>query len=400
MIRIIRTTVPWIGLAFVVLFLGSFVYSRQPTDQPVVLHTFYGPIEVDDAVVMALLESKELQRLKGIHQYGVLRYATPIEDYTRYDHSIGVYVLLHKYGLPLEEQIAGLLHDTSHTVFSHVGDFVFNHKSHQSSYQDDIHGWYLHNSGLADLLERFGYSVDDIHHKDGHFKALEKDLPALCADRIDYNIQGGARRGLLSQSDVQQIMDELKLDENHQWYFTSAESARKLADVSLELSENLWGSDWSLVIYQWTAEAIRRAVDLKEISHDEIHFSTDYVIWQKLLASSDDKIKEQIQKVQGFKQYFERTCPQQRDQLCKGKFRGLDPLVMTDSGLRPLTQLDHQFADKYDAVQKRMQEGWSVRFLQPTPAGAEGPAPATTTAAILVMAAATAEARESHATEG
>ena len=37
-------------------------------------------------------------------------------------------LLIKKLGGSVEEQIAGLLHDVSHTAFSHVIDYVFDNK--------------------------------------------------------------------------------------------------------------------------------------------------------------------------------------------------------------------------------------------------------------------------------
>jgi len=50
---------------------------------------------------------------------------------TRFDHSVGVMLLIRKLGAGsspasalLKEQVAALLHDVSHTAFSHVIDYV------------------------------------------------------------------------------------------------------------------------------------------------------------------------------------------------------------------------------------------------------------------------------------
>ena len=45
---------------------------------------------------------------------------------TRYEHSVGVMLLARRVGGGLREQVAALLHDVSHTAFSHVIDHVFH----------------------------------------------------------------------------------------------------------------------------------------------------------------------------------------------------------------------------------------------------------------------------------
>lgn len=65
-----------------------------------------------------------MQRLKGISQFRIPDKYYFKDNYSRFEHSIGVMVLLGKLGASQEEQIAGLLHDVSHKAFSHVYDWV------------------------------------------------------------------------------------------------------------------------------------------------------------------------------------------------------------------------------------------------------------------------------------
>ncbi len=74
-------------------------------------------------------------------------------------------------GASLDEQIAGLLHDVSHTVFSHVGDFVFNFESKKDAYQDSCHEWFLKKYGIEEILSKHGFTVDQVLHKSGKFLA-------------------------------------------------------------------------------------------------------------------------------------------------------------------------------------------------------------------------------------
>ena len=107
----------------------------------------YGRIRILDPLATELIKSRVFQRLKGVAQMGVYQYALPKINTTRYEHSIGTYYLLLKFGTTREEQIAGLLHDVSHTAFSHVIDHLHGDKLKQES-QDKVHRTYILKSKI------------------------------------------------------------------------------------------------------------------------------------------------------------------------------------------------------------------------------------------------------------
>ncbi|AIE78503.1 Deoxyguanosinetriphosphate triphosphohydrolase [Bacillus cereus] len=85
----------------------------------IISDVLYREFEVDQ-IVEELIVSKSVQRLKGMHQNGASYLINGKWNVTRFDHSVGVMLLIKKLGGSVEEQIAGLLHDVSHTAFSHV----------------------------------------------------------------------------------------------------------------------------------------------------------------------------------------------------------------------------------------------------------------------------------------
>ena len=84
--------------------------------------------KICDPSVVELLESKVMQRLKGVDQHGIPHYFCNLSPFSRFDHSVGVYLLVKNAGASDKEQIAALLHDASHTAFSHTADFLFKNK--------------------------------------------------------------------------------------------------------------------------------------------------------------------------------------------------------------------------------------------------------------------------------
>lgn len=187
--------------------------------------TFYGEIDVEEPLILELIGAPAFQRLKAIHQYGIAYYTTHPEEYNRFDHSLGVFALLRKSSAPFPEQIAGLLHDASHTVFSHVGDFVF--QDHEGEdYQTSIHAWHLTESGLSSILQKYGYAIEDLlpHHPE--FTRLEQKLPNLSADRIDYNIQGAYFQGFLTKQETIELFEDLEFIQG-KWVTTRQDLAKK-----------------------------------------------------------------------------------------------------------------------------------------------------------------------------
>jgi len=126
------------------------------------ISTAFGDVQEHNPVILKLITSKAMQRLKHIDQSGPDAYFTPnFISFSRYDHSIGVYAILKRYNVSTQEQIAGLMHDASHTVFSHVADIVFQKGSQRSeSYQDNIHNWFLASMGVDKIIEPYKLTIE------------------------------------------------------------------------------------------------------------------------------------------------------------------------------------------------------------------------------------------------
>ncbi|MBM6861716.1 HD domain-containing protein, partial [Clostridium saudiense] len=119
----------------------------------------YGEFEVED-VLEELINTKVVQRLKNIHQGGAIYLVNPNWNITRYEHSVGTMIFIKMIGGTLEEQIAGLLHDISHTAFSHVVDFALN-KSNED-YHEEIFERIVESSDIPKIITKYGYDYKDI----------------------------------------------------------------------------------------------------------------------------------------------------------------------------------------------------------------------------------------------
>jgi HD superfamily phosphohydrolase len=333
------------------IFLGAcysaYHFNILPlpvAQQSQTIETVYGSVTVTEPVILELLASPAMERLKSINQYGIVAVVKPEQIYTRYVHSLGVFYILRTFGASLEEQVAGLLHDISHTAFSHVADFIHGTHLQKYSYQDEIFAWYLEETGLLAILQKHGLERIAQYGKGVEYPMLKSDLPNLCADRIEYNIYGGYLEGWITQPEMRELVAHLHYQEGN-WFFDDVESARKYAKISVDLSVQNWSSAENAYLSTRAAQLLKQGFDKGIITKDDFHFSHDAAVWQKLAACNDPEIQDLMQKIHNHKTAYKAGTSEKHDLYFKGKFRGIDPLIKIDGQLIALSQVDSSYKD-------------------------------------------------------
>lgn len=323
--------------------------------------THYGTFNVTEPVLCELFDHPALTRIKDVEQYGIHDHVfAGYPSYSRYDHSVGVWALLRLFGASLEEQIAGLLHDASHTVFSHVGDLLFKHFSAKTSYQDTIHEWYLEMMGIGQVLQKYKISLGALlHNKDSNLM-LEQDLPDICADRLEYNLQGGLLEKMLTDQDVQAIVSDVHFTDGH-WYFDTPALARKLADVSLFHTQHVWGGPSAYFIDKLLSVALQQALNKGLLCTNEIHFGNDQEVWRKLISSNDVMIQKYLKLSLNVPQILSTQEQNGKSVTVKTKFRGIDPLIKSGNNFKRLSEIDCQFKKEYEKV-RALVANWVIRI--------------------------------------
>ena len=117
----------------------------------------YGEVAIEEPEILDLIRCPTFQRLKGIRQAGPSALAFPFKNVTRFEHSLGVFLLLRRLGADRREQVAGLLHDISHTAFSHAVDFVIS--SEEQDHHEALKPLMLARPDVVEALVRLGYSA-------------------------------------------------------------------------------------------------------------------------------------------------------------------------------------------------------------------------------------------------
>ena len=295
----------------------------------------YGVEEIKEKGLIELINSRPIQRLKGVSQFGMPDEYYHKQGFSRYEHSMGVLILLRRLGAGLEEQVAGLLHDVSHTAFSHVIDWVMGDSS-KEDYQDKTLPEVLKKTELKNILDknRLDYKkIADLKK----FSLLEQPAPSLCADRVDYTLREIAL--LHNLGDAKKISGNL-MNFRGRIIFSSIEQAKIFSRYYINFNREHWGGNEAKARFYILANTLKRAINQKVISLDDLMQTDKEVL--NILEKSDDK--EILSGLEMLKKGFLLIKPTNGNGiLLTKKFRHIDPEIIYMGKLALLSELSPDY---------------------------------------------------------
>ena len=316
----------------------------------------YGKIEIKEPVLVELIHSKPIQRLKKINQHGISEIKGKI--ITRYDHSVGVALLLKRYNASLEEQIAGLLHDVPHTAFSHIVDFAVGTYSSQT-FHEKFMKQLIFQSEIPSILKKHKFDVNRVVDK-SKFPLSEAPLPNLCADRIDYFLRDSIYYWG-PYPEIKEFLAHLKVYKAN-FVFDDLNVAKKFALKFMDISINLYVGATTLTKFSILAQTIKQALKIGVLKEKDL-FETDDLVLKKLKAAGDKQLKENLDLIKPkihFKQVEEGY-----DFQVRGKIRYVDPKVLINNKkLVKLSRLDASFREIIPLFKEKVRAGHKIKILR------------------------------------
>ena len=319
------------------------------------IHDFiYGSSHLEP-VLAELIHTQPLQRLKKIHQGGASYLVNPKWNVTRFEHSVGVMLLIKKLGGSIEEQIAGLLHDISHTAFSHVIDFVLDNP--EQDFHDQIFEKVIQSSEIPSVLQKHGFNILSILPIE-KWSLLEQPLPSLCADRIDYTLRDLSTYNMISLDDACKFVDELrvvdgkiclKTIEAAEWFVKAYYT--EVVDFFLH-PLNVYG-------YAILTDILKIAI-AKQIIHFDDLLSDDETVWKKLIDSKDPEVLKKMKDISKKVINDERNY----DIHQKKKVRIIDPFVLVGNArMKKATELSTKVRELNQYALEKSLKGTFLRVL-------------------------------------
>lgn len=297
--------------------------------------------------VAEAMEAPEMRRLQRVGMNCGCEYTSfPLfqrihEPYSRFDHSVGVALLVWRFTGDVRQTLAGLFHDIATPCFAHVVDFMLGDSMTQETTEDGTRAMIERSADIQGVLRKQGLSTDDVadYHK---YPVADNDSPCLSADRLEYTLGNLVNYRLITRDRAKWMLDALSVlqDENGQdeLGFVSLEAAVTFAGGAMDMGR-IYVCEPDRFSMQTLAEMLARARDAGVITMEDLWRDEPYVI-EKLCM--DGRFADEWHR---YRQYREIKHGK-GGIVVHAKKRYVDPLLR---GQGRVSRLDSAFKGRVDA---------------------------------------------------
>ena len=239
------------------------------------LWNIYHP-EIPDFLTEAA-DAPAMQRLQNVGMNCGCEYTNfpdfaHLAPYSRFDHSMGVALIVWHFTGDMAQAMSGLLHDIATPVFAHVVDFLHGDHMTQESTESATSAMIRADAHLCATLERRQLpfeAVEDYHR----YPIADNDSPKLSADRLEYTLGNGVNFGFITREQAAAYYADLTVGTNEhgepELVFRHADVARAFAETALQCSK-IYISDADRYAMQILAELLRDAIAAEVLTEGDL----------------------------------------------------------------------------------------------------------------------------------
>lgn len=260
-------------------------------------------------------------------EYTAFRRFAALAPYSRYDHSVGVGLIVWHFTRDEKQALAGLLHDVATPVFAHVVDFLRGDYLTQESTEDGTRELIDGSPELQRLLRKCGLCTDEVcdYHR---YPIADNDAPRLSADRLEYTLGNLINFGLCGLPDVRRVYEDITVCRNEEDFpelaFRDAATALRFAEGALACSR-IYVSDEDRYSMQMLAELLREAIAEGVLSQADLMLGEPELLEKLCLEPAWALRWQEYRRMQA----LERTDAPDGDgwRRIDAKRRRIDPLI-------------------------------------------------------------------------
>lgn len=313
--------------------------------------------------VRRLADTPPMQRLKYVGMSCGCEYVALHESdmdlsrrYTRFEHSVGVALIVWHFTHDVKQAVAGLFHDISTPAFAHVVDYMNGDHMTQESTEALTAEFIDGSVEIQAILRELNLTTADVC--DYHlYPIADNDSPRLSADRLEYTCGSFLRYFVTDVSQIRRFYRDIVAGTNEksapELIFRHADIAEQFALCSMQCS-HVYVSDTDRFTMQYLADLLKLAVDQGVVSVQDLYETEERVI-EKLLAD--------LRTAKGWREYCgirgvqgSNTPPDNRYAVqINAKRRYIDPYV---PGLGRVTEYSGHYRTEVQALLSMSFQDW------------------------------------------
>lgn len=208
-----------------------------------------------------------------------------IGPYSRYDHSLGVALIVWHFTGSVEQALAGLFHDITTPVFAHVVDFLKGDHLRQESTEAGTEAWIAASPEICGLLKQYGLAMERVadYHR---YPIADNPAPALSADRLEYTLGNLLNYGFADIGQIRAFYEDLTVGKDEtgrpELVFRTPSTAAAFAKAALQNSR-VYVADEDRFAMQALADLLKLALERGTLRQDEL-WGTETEVIRKLEA--------------------------------------------------------------------------------------------------------------------
>lgn len=314
----------------------------------------YGRFALDSHLLVNLMSSEGVQRMRGISQAGAASLIRPGRDVTRFEHSVGVMLLTWILGGSEWEQAAGLLQDVSHTAFSHTADHLYGDRN--ETFHERIFPSVMSRLDIPRVLRKHGLTWQEVFATE-NLRRVDAPAPLLCADRIDYTLRDLARFGHITTRQARDFVSRLGFVDGLV-VVQDGESAAQFAEWYEYLVLHLYMHPLELYADDELAKILKQGLKSGVLIPDDL-LGIDADVLAKLHADIEHGLHRRLSIFEHTTTVVEGDGPGSRRVYSKP--RVIDPPVVVGGYVVPLSRTAHGDRVDWSTVLTRANGGVEVR---------------------------------------
>ena len=302
------------------------------------------------AFLQEAAQAPAMTRLKQISMDCGCHYTSfplfPTKDYySRYDHSVGVGLILWHFTNDPKQALAGLFHDIAAPVFSHTVDFLNGDHTTQTYTERRTRSLIDESPEIQTILRSLNLTTEDVCDPSLYPLADATEMGHLTADRLEYTM-GNFLLYKISDPDLirtyyQNLTVLTNNDGQPEFGFVHHDYARTFAHLSMQTSR-IYSCCECRYTMEFLARTLRNALNRSVLTTNDL-WTDEPTVLQKM--NKDPQSKAQLDILSRLQDLTITSDPLDETSMqVPGKRRYLDPLSLGQT--KRVSELDPLFAQE------------------------------------------------------